>query len=461
MDNPLLISLLFLGIGALLGYFAGLWRQRLRLEQDYISRSVLNEQYVLREIFENLQMQADLQREDLAEKDLELRQLTAQAAADAQRISQQEEKLAEQHEQAQLLQLQARTEFENLANRLLDEKSRKFTQQNQQQLQDILTPLRDKIRSFEHGIETRFLEETRDRVELRKEVEHLRLLNQQLSEDANSLAAALKGENKTQGDWGEYQLELLLERAGLSREIHYLTQSSFRDESGRQKRPDFIINLPDKKHLVIDCKVSLTAYERFFRETRPEKRKKYLKQHLNSLRAHIKDLSGKNYQQLYQINSPDYLLLFIPIEPAFSLAMQEDSNLFNDALDQNIVIVTTSTLLATMRTVSYIWKQEKQKRNVLEIARQSGLLYDRFCSFVDDLRNIGQRLDAAQGAYGDAMRRLTEGKKYGDTLIGRSEKIRELGARASKSLPPELLDNWEKEKNGALPPEQQTGPPHP
>lgn len=440
MENPLLISFLFLIIGLILGYIAGIWRQKLNQGKDYIAREELDKQYIAKPIYDHLQEQADLQREDIAEKDTELRQLSSSLAGKEQLILQFEEKLKTQAEEVARLQEQARMEFENLANRLLDEKSRQFKSQNQQALEGILNPLREKIKSFEDGIEKRFLEETRDRVSLQKEIEHLRLLNQQLSEDANNLATALKGENKTQGDWGELQLEMLLERAGLSRDIHYQTQMSFRDEEGRQKRPDFIINLPDNKHLIIDCKVSLTAYERFFQATKNDKRKKYLKQHIDSLRSHIKDLSGKNYQQLYQINSPDYLLLFVPIEPAFGIALQEDSGLFNEALDQNIVIVTTSTLLATMRTVSYIWKQEKQKRNVLEIARQSGLLYDRFVSFIDDLKAVGQRLDTAQSAYQDAMRKLTEGKKYGDTLVGRAERIRELGAKASKSLPPELLE---------------------
>ncbi len=440
MENPLLISFLFLVIGLILGYIAGIWRQKLNQGKDYIAREELEKQYIAKPIYDHLQEAADLQREDIAEKDTELRQLSSSLAGKEQLILQFEEKLKTQAEEVARLQEQARMEFENLANRLLDEKSRQFKSQNQQALEGILNPLREKIKSFEDGIEKRFLEETRDRVSLQKEIEHLRLLNQQLSEDANNLATALKGENKTQGDWGELQLEMLLERAGLSRDIHYQTQMSFRDEEGRQKRPDFIINLPDNKHLIIDCKVSLTAYERFFQATKDDKRKKYLKQHIDSLRSHIKDLSGKNYQQLYQINSPDYLLLFVPIEPAFGIALQEDSGLFNEALDQNIVIVTTSTLLATMRTVSYIWKQEKQKRNVLEIARQSGLLYDRFVSFIDDLKAVGQRLDTAQSAYQDAMRKLTEGKKYGDTLVGRAERIRELGAKASKSLPPELLE---------------------
>ncbi|MEO1623830.1 MAG: DNA recombination protein RmuC, partial [Bacteroidota bacterium] len=272
------------------------------------------------------------------------------------------------------------------------------------------------------------------------EIEQLRHLNLQLSQDANNLVSALKGESKTQGDWGEIQLETLLEKAGLHKGIHYQTQLSFRDSNGRQKRPDCIINLPEGKHLVIDSKVSLVAYERYYNCEDEQERLQHLKAHTESLRQHIKDLSSKNYQQLYQIHSPDYLLLFVPIEPAFSLALATDHRLFLDALDKNIVVVTTSTLLATMRTVSFIWKQEKQKKSVLEIARQSGMLYDKFVKFVEDLQAIGQKLDSARLSYDAAMHKLREGRRHGDTLIGRAQKIKELGAKASRSLPNELIE---------------------
>ena len=303
-----------------------------------------------------------------------------------------------------------------------------------------MLPLKERIKEFETNIERRYIDKTKDLISLKKEIEQLRDLNVQLSEDANNLATALKGDNKTQGDWGEFQLELLLEKAGLVKDIHFTTQLSFKDNNGQQKRPDFIIYLPNKKHLVIDSKVSLVAYEKYYNADRSKKRDKHIKAHLDSLRQHIKDLASKNYQHLYQINSPDYLLLFVPIEPAFNLAVQNDSRLFLDALDKNIVIVTTSTLLATMRTVSYIWKQEKQKKSVMEIARQSGLLYDKFCSFVEDLQNIGNKLNNAQDAYNNAMNKLVDSKKFGDTLVGRAEKIKELGARTNKSIPKDLLN---------------------
>lgn len=446
MDNDMVLGLvLLLLLGVAIGGLLGWVIAKFKFSAQAVSKADLAERYVAREAYDALQVQADLQRADLAEKEDELKSLTGQMAAAAEKLRHLEQQLAQQQQEIAKQQAQAQVAFENIANRLLEEKSQKFTDHNQRQINDILTPLREKIKSFEEGIEKRFVEETRDRVSLKKEIEQLRELNQQLSTDAHNLTSALKGGNKTQGDWGELQLETLLEKAGLVKDIHYTAQGSYKDEEGRQKRPDFIINLPEGKHLVIDAKVSLTAYERFFNAADEPARKQYLKLHTDSLRGHIRDLRGKNYQHLYQINSPDYLLLFIPIEGAMTAAMQEDNRLFLDALDQHIVIVTSATLLATLRTVAYIWQQEKQKKSVLEIARQSGMLYDKFCAFVDDLKGIGQRLEQANGAYADAMNKLVDSKKFGDTLVGRAEKIRALGARNSKTLPSDLLDMGQEE----------------
>ncbi|MCB0593284.1 MAG: DNA recombination protein RmuC [Lewinellaceae bacterium] len=445
MPEHLILPLLTLLIGLLLGGLLGWLLARLRQQTSLIPKADVEQKYVSTALYQQLQEQNDLHLGDLHEKEEELRILSGRLAGQEQVILNLESRLDTQKEELAKMQEQARIEFENLANRLLEEKSQKFTLQNQEQLQHILAPLRDKIKAFEDGVERRFLEETKDRVSLKKEIEHLRGLNQQLSADANNLASALKGDNKTQGDWGEMQLELILEKAGLQKGIHYQAQPSFSD-NGKQKRPDFVINLPEGKHLVLDSKVSLTAYERFCQAEEKKARQLHIKAHIDSIRQHVKSLSSKNYQQLYQIHSPDYLLLFIPIEPAFALAVQQDERLFVDALDQNIVIVSTSTLLATMRTVSYIWKQEKQKRSVLEIARQSGMLYDKFVNFVEDLKGIGQRLEQAQGAYHDAMNKLVDSKKYGDTLVGRAERIRELGARTSKKLPKGMVETARERK---------------
>lgn len=436
----LFLELSFMVLGFIIGGIIIWFYAKLKFSKDVLTPTEVQERYVMKEVHEHLQQEMDLHKDNLVDKEQELRELGKQLSAKEQLVLNYEEKLTTQKEELQHIQSRFKTEFENVANRLLEEKSQKFTQQNQVQLNHILAPLQEKIKVFEAGIEKRYIEETKDKISLKKEIEHLRELNLQLSQDANNLANALKGESKIQGDWGEFQLEMLLEKAGLIKGIHFQTQQSFKDENGKDKRPDFIINLPEKKHLVIDSKVSLVAYEKYFNADKDKKREKHIKAHLDSVRKHIKDLSSKNYQNLYQINSPDYLLLFIPIEPAFSLAVQNDHKLFLDALDRNIVIVTNSTLLATMRTVSYIWKQEKQKRSVLEIARQSGMLYDKFVNFVDDLKAIGNKLDSAQNSYHDALNKLVDSKKFGDTLVGRAEKIKELGAKTSKSLPKELLE---------------------
>ncbi|MEN0005791.1 MAG: DNA recombination protein RmuC [Bacteroidota bacterium] len=439
------LSLLLLGsfLGLLIGLLLGWLIARLRAQATTVTKAEVEAKYVEKTLYQHLQASLDVLQADQHELDEEIKLLTKNLATKDQIIVNLEGQLAQQQQNLEHLQQRLHTEFENLANRLLDEKSQKFTAQNQTQLQHLLDPLKEKIKTFEELTEKRFLQETHDRISLKKEIEQLRHLNHQLSEDANKLASALKGDNKTQGDWGELQLQRILEKAGLVKGIHFQTQASFKDDQGKLKRPDFIIHLPEGKHLIIDSKVSLVAYEQFHHAETSEEQATHLKNHLQSIRQHLKDLSSKNYQQLYDIHSPDYLLLFIPIEPAFAVAMQGDQRIFLEALDKNIVIVSTSTLLATMRTVSFIWKQEKQKKSVLEIARQSGLLYDKFCAFVEDLKAIGHRLDQSQQSYQQAMNKLVNSKKFGDTLIGRAEKIKALGAKANRQLPSELLPDQE------------------
>lgn len=404
------------------------------------SQSVDNDGFVPRELYNAISLQLENLRTDGQKKEQELRDAHAQLAAREQQIFHLEQSLRTQKGELEQLQSKFKTEFENIANRLLEEKSQRFTDQNARQLQTVLNPLREKIKEFEEHVERKFLEETRDKASLKHEIHQLHTLNQQLSQDAHRLTNALKGQSKTQGDWGEMQLQTLLEHSGLQKGIHFLTQATLRDDDGAAKRPDFIIQLPDNKHLVVDAKVSLTAFERYFNADDPLQRDQHLRAHVTSIRNHVDNLSRTNYQMLYQINTPDYLLLFVPLESALSVASEADPKLFADALERNIVIVTTSSLLATMRTVAHLWKQEKQTRSVLEIARQSGLLYDKFVAFVDDLRTVGARLDNARTAYDDAMNKLTNAVRPGDTLIGKAEKIRELGARATKSLPQELIE---------------------
>ncbi len=395
---------------------------------------------VSRELYDAIHARNEALQAGISAKEQELRDAHAQLAAREQQIFHLENTLKTQKGEVEQLQSRFKTEFENIANRLLEEKSQRFTEQNALQMQSILTPLKEKIKEFGENVDRKFLEETREKSSLKKELEQLYHLNQQLSQDAHNLASALKGQSKMQGDWGEMQLEMVLEKSGLQKGIHFVTQATFRDEDGAAKRPDFIIQLPENKHLIVDSKVSLTAFERYFNAVDPSERDQHLKAHITSIRSHVDNLSRTNYQMLYQVNAPDYLLLFVPLESALSVASQADPKLFTDALERNIVLVTTSSLLATMRTVAHMWKQEKQTRSVLEIARQSGLLYDKFVSFVEDIRTIGARLDNARSAYDDAMNKLVNASRPGDTLIGKAEKIRELGARATKSLPEELIE---------------------
>ena len=441
------IQFLYLIAGVIIGAIATFFIVKFKLQLDFqsaqkdlISVSETEKKYVLKELYENLKSQIIVLKKELLQYHKDYENVSKALAKKEQLAENLNDKLREQKEEIEQLQIRLTTEFENIANKILDEKSQKFTHQNQENLNTILNPLKEKIKEFEERVEKTYITETKERNLLTEEISKLRELNLQLSADASQLANALKGDSKTQGDWGEYRLEMLLERAGLTKDVHFETQQSFKDFDGNDKRPDFIINLPENKQLIIDSKVSLTAYESYYNAENEADRNNYLKAHISSIRKHIKDLNSKKYEQLYQINTPDYLIMFVPIEPAFAIAVQEDSNLFLEALDKNIVLVTTSTLLATMRTVAYIWKQENQRSHVLEIAKQSGLLYDKFCLFIDDLQEIGKRLNSAQSAYEGAMNKLTESKKFGDTLVGRAERIKELGANASKSIPKEFLD---------------------
>jgi DNA recombination protein RmuC len=406
-----------------------------------MSSKDISEKFVPKELMTELTERLKSETAENDAKNLTIIELHKELASLEQINVNIEEKLAVQKTDLKELQNRFQTEFENVANRLLEEKSQRFSLQNQQQIGDILNPLKERIREFEQSVERKFLDETRERSSLKTEIESLQKMNTQLSADANNLASALRGNSKTQGDWGEMQLEKLLEKAGLLRGVHYEAQASFADENGQQRRPDFVVQLPDNKQLILDSKVSLTAYEQFFNAEDPSVKTRFLKQHIDSLRTHFRGLSDKNYVGLTEVNSPDFVIMFVPLETAFGVAMQEDNALFNDALDRNVIIVTPTTLLTTMRTVSFLWKQENQKKHVLEIARQSGLLYDKFVAFIDDLKQIGQKLDSAQSAYGDAMNKLNDSRKFGDTLVGRAEKIRELGAKTSKLLPKDLTDD--------------------
>jgi DNA recombination protein RmuC len=327
--------------------------------------------------------------------------------------------------------------FENIANKIFEEKTTKFSEQSKTNLQEILDPLKERITEFQSKVEETNKDSISRNAALREQLKSLKDMNQQMSTDAQNLVKALKGDTKTQGDWGEIQLERILERSGLRKGEEYDIQESFTDESGSRKRPDVIINLPEEKKIIIDSKVSLVDYERFVSAESDEQSNLHLKSFIGSVKKHVKDLSGKNYQGLFDHGSLDFVLMFVPIEPAFSLAIQYGENLYVEAYDKNIIIVSPTTLLATLRTIANIWKQEYQNQNVIEIAKQSGALYDKFVGFVDDLVDVGSRMDQAKKSYVAAMNKLSDGS---GNLVNRAEKIKKLGAKTSKSLPQSILD---------------------
>ncbi len=351
------------------------------------------------------------------------------------------EKLELQKKEIQDIREQLYKDFKLTAESILEEKTRKFSEVNEEKLGNILNPLKEKIQTFEKKVEETFMSEMREKTSLRKELEHIISINKQMSDDAQRLTSALKGDSKVQGDWGEIQLEMLLEKTGLIKDIHFHKQLNCTTENGTNVRPDYVINLPEGKNFIIDSKVSLTAYENYFNAADDEQQKNtYLKEHIVSLRRHIDDLGSKSYQNLYSINSPDYVFLFVALEPALTIALQNEPTLFEKALNKNIVLVSTSTLLASMRTVSFIWKQENQKNNVLDIAKESGLLYDKFVGFTEDLIKVGRNIQLSQDSYVLAMGKLTESSRKGDTIIGRMERIKVLGANATKNIDQRLID---------------------
>ena len=348
------------------------------------------------------------------------------------------EKLDTQKTELEELQKKFTTEFENVANKILEKNSEKFTAVNQKNIGDVLNPLKEKIQLFEKKVDETYEKGLKDQTQLRAELLKLYDLNNKISEEASNLTKALKGDVKKQGNWGEVVLERILERSGLNEgEQGYQKQFSDTSEDGKRIQPDIVINLPDSKHIIVDSKVSMIAYERAVNAESEEERQRHVKEHLLSIRAHIKGLSEKHYQTASKLNSPDFVLLFIPIEASFGVAIQEDQELFSFAWDHKVVMVSPSTLLATLRTISSIWQQENQTRNAIEIAKQSGALYDKFVGFIADMENIGKNLDTTRKTYDAALNKLHVGA---GNLVRRAENMRKLGAKATKELPGKLLE---------------------
>lgn len=348
------------------------------------------------------------------------------------------EKIEKQLEEAEQLQKRLTSEFENIANKVMKERSDEFYVANHKNISEILNPLKEKIQGFERKVEESYEKDMRDRVSLREEVKKLTELNTRVSEEANNLTRALKGDVKKQGNWGEIILERVLERSGLTKGQEYDREAVVEGADHSVQRPDVIVHLPDNKHIIIDSKVSLVAYERFMSAENENDQATALKEHIASIRMHVKLLSDKNYQNAMNVNTPDFVLMFIPVEASFSAAVQGDSELFAYAWERKIVIVSPTTLLATLRTISSIWKQENQTRNAQEIARLSGSLYDKFIGFTEDMEKIKNNIDRASGAYNDAIKKMKDGN---GNIIRTAEKIKELGAKTgNKTLPPSFSD---------------------
>lgn len=440
------MEILFLTIGLALGALIGWYFQK--------SKNPINDQSSIIEIqnkYQDLLSKASAAQQaeqmlhqinnqlnsSIEHKQKEIVELSNELATSKNKELHLEQRLSEQKNELQQLNTQLKTEFENLANKILDEKSVKFTEQNKQSLETIVTPLKDRIKDFEEKVQKVYDTEAAERNMLKGEIKQLMGLNQQMHQDAQNLTKALKGDTKTQGNWGEFILESILEKSGLVKDREFKTQESITTPDGKRFQPDVVIQLPDGKCLIIDSKVSLVAYERYVSAEDDLSKSLALKEHSLSFKNHIRGLSDKNYHQLYGVKSLDFVLLFVPIESAFAAAIQNDNQLFNDAFERNIVIVSPSTLLATLRTVANIWRQEYQNKNAIEIAQKAGDMYDKFVGFTEDLIALGNKMKESQKAYEGAMNKLSAGT---GNLVKRTEDLKKLGAKASKSLPPNLVD---------------------
>lgn len=431
--NDTLILLIAIIISAIVGAYLGMLFTKLKSksEQSTLEERQSQLSITINDLKQNIS-KIESEREDIRKEKEFLNAELSRKNTEYENLQEQnlkrDEELAKQQEQL-------RKDFELMASKILDEKSEKFTIQNKENIKNILNPLEEKIKTFEKKVEDSQKESISMHSALKEQLLGLKDLNQQMAKEATNLTKALKGDSKTQGNWGELVLERVLEKSGLEKDREYFVQQNFQREDGSRVMPDVVLHLPDNKKMVIDSKVSLTDYERLV-NAEDEERALYLKAHVNSIKKHVDQLSAKNYQDLYDIESPDFVLMFIPIEPAFAVAINEDNTLYNKAFEQNIVIVTPSTLLATLRTIDTMWNNEKQQQNAIEIAKQAGALYDKFEGLVSDLTGVGKKIDAAKSDYSAAMNKLVEGK---GNLISRVEKIKKMGAKAKKALPESII----------------------
>jgi len=439
--NDNLILILAILISAIVGAYLGMLFTKLKSKGDQSTLQERQNQLTLnlQDLKEKLS-KIETEREEIRREKEFLNSELTRKNTEYKNLQQQNLKRDQELDERQE---QLRKEFKLLANTILEEKSEKFTLQNKENIKNILDPLDKKIKEFEKKVDDTQKESISMHSALKEQLLGLKDLNLQMTKEATNLTKALKGDSKMQGNWGELVLERVLEKSGLEKDREYFVQQSFTLDDGTRVLPDVVLHLPDHKKMIIDSKVSLTDYERLVNADEDEK-SMFLKAHVNSIKKHVDQLSEKNYQDLYDIESPDFVLMFIPIEPAFAVAVTEDNSLYNKAFENNIVIVTPSTLLATLRTVDSMWNNEKQQQNALEIAKQAGALYDKFEGLVTDLTGVGKKIDAAKTDYSSAMNKLVEGK---GNLIGRVEKLKKLGAKANKSIPEAILKRAEENQD--------------
>lgn len=443
------MEIVYLIIGVVLGVIIGFILAKLLAKnsnrdtteiKELTDRNILldKEKEVLNERLTNSIQHFNEQKEKIAKLESENFILSSKVTEWKANYTNLENKVQEQKQELEEIQKKLTLEFENIANKILDEKSTKFVAQNQKSLDQLLNPFNEKLKDFGQTVEKTYLKGLEERTQLKEQILHLTDLNQQMRKDAQNLTKALKNDSKTQGNWGEFILEKILEESGLKEGTEYNKQFSTLNEEGKRIQPDIVIQLPDNKHIIIDAKVSLLAYESYVNEEDLSEKEKHLANHIISVKNHIKGLSEKNYHTSSDLHTPDFVLLFMPIEPAFSAAIQKDADLYKFAWDRRIVIVSPTTLLATLRTIASIWKQERQNKNVMEIARQAGSLHDKFVGFLEDMEKINKGILASQNAYISAVGKLKEGR---GNLIESTNKIRKLGAKAQKQIPNTFLDD--------------------
>lgn len=413
------MNILFLILGIVFGAAAAYFVLKAKLAEKYakyLSENEVAEKFILREIYEK-------EKEFL------------------------EKQMNENKNETEKLHEQMKIQFENAANKILEEKSKRFVELNEEKIGGILKPLGEKLGEFQKKVEDTHIDESKQNASLLEAIKNISEVNKQMSAEADKLTKALKGDSKIQGNWGELQLEVLLDRLGFVEGIHYEKQMHFKTEDNAHVYPDFVVKLSDKKHCIIDSKVSLTAYEKYFNSENDDEKRDALKKHISSVKSHIQELSAKKYEQLYGINSPDFVFMFVPIESALLLAVQDNPSLVEDAARKNVMLVSTSTLLFALRTVDFIRKVENQNKNVQEIAKIGGDLYDKFAGFIDDMIDVGTKIDSSKKVYESAMKKITNttssGKERADTILGKADSLKKLGAITKNEIDSRMLKRLE------------------